>query len=44
MNSSNLERKSRIAYKPEEFLSMNVAQLFTPGFSPPLHLLVARIP
>jgi hypothetical protein len=27
MNSSNPERKSRIAYKPEGFLSMNAAQL-----------------
>jgi hypothetical protein len=31
MNSSNPERKSRIAYKPEGFLSMNAAQLFIPG-------------
>jgi hypothetical protein len=35
MNSSNPERKSRIAYKPKGFLSMNVAQLFIPVFSHP---------
>jgi hypothetical protein len=33
MNSSNPERKSRIAYMPEGFLSMNAAQLFIPVFS-----------
>jgi hypothetical protein len=33
MNSSNPEKKSSKAYKPEGFLNMNAAQLFTPGFS-----------